>query len=729
MPTSTSALPGTTILNLPIAITVDGSEYTPIVQSGTTKRAQVGIIAHSLDDNLALVLATSAPVGHSASRKLAGQTGVVSILDGGGSSNITVGLLSSGLSVLGNTSTTAGSAAGSITGTTDQVLRVSSAGTALGFGAVNMASSNAVSNVLGTNFGGTGSSAFTPYQLIIGGSVSSAPFQSVTAGTSGFALFYVSSVASPVWQSIPGFNQAVAGNLAVYTSTSAIGGSPYVNSDSSGTLTIGSPSSVGGKLALLSSAGFTTTIIAGSATATITAPSATTTLIGQNTVDTLTGKTFNTAGSSNHFLINGTSITAVTGNGGTVVLNSTPAISSAAITGGQISAISSFGLRTTGAAFDLIVGSTETLTASRNLNIQVGDATRILALKGDFTIASSFPVAITSTGASSLSVPVTGTLATLAGSETLSNKTFNASNNSLVIGGAVITSATNLLDTIGSSQGQLLYRSSTAWSALTVGTSGQALVGGTIPQWAALAGTGTVTTLVSGTGITLSPATITTSGTISMSSQRQTLPTITVLNSGSSATYSLPANCLWIQVEMVGGGGGGAGSGTTPGNGIGGGVTSFSTSPLASTDRSAGGGGGANTSAGGAGSNVFVGTGFTKNGGTAQNGSGLNATAGGNGGVIVYGGVGWGGAAGGGAGVAAIVNSGAGGGGGGVNTTINGGGGGGAGGYMLAIITSPATSYTYTVGAGGSGGSAGTGGAAGAAGGSGSIFVTEFYNS
>lgn len=516
MPTSTSALPGTTILNLPITITLDGSEYIPLVQGGTTKRAQSGFVSNILS-NLPLVLTTSAPVGYSNSRKLSGQTGVVSITDGGASSNVTVGLLSSGLSVLGNTSTTAGSAAGAITGSADQTLRVSSAGTSLGFGALNLASSNAVSNVLGTNFGGTGSSAFAPYQLIIGGSISSAPFQSVTAGTSGFNLVYVSSIAAPIWQSAPGFVQAVAGNIAVYTSTNSVGGSAYING-SSGSLTLGLASSATGKLLLASSAGGTTTFQPSSATTTITAPSATTTLIGQDTIDTLTGKTFNTAGSSNHLLINGTSITAITGSGNTVVLNSTPTISSAAISGGSINALSSFGLRTTGAAFDLVVGSTEALTASRNLNIRIGDANRNMILNGDLAVASSFPISFTSTATSSLSVPVTGTLATLAGAETFTNHVFDTNLNTFRLNGTIVNTAPNILDTITSSQGAILYRSSGTWVGLTQGTSNQVLIGGSTIQWGTVAGSGTVTS-VAVTGILYSSnagATITASGTISV---------------------------------------------------------------------------------------------------------------------------------------------------------------------------------------------------------------------
>lgn len=71
-----------------------------------------------------------------------------------------------GLSVVGNsTATTANGAA--ITGTANQVLRVDSTGTALGFGAINLANGNAVTGILPGANGGTG----TQYaQFTTGGS-------------------------------------------------------------------------------------------------------------------------------------------------------------------------------------------------------------------------------------------------------------------------------------------------------------------------------------------------------------------------------------------------------------------------------------------------------------------------------------------------------------------------------------------------------------------------------
>lgn len=71
-----------------------------------------------------------------------------------------------GLSVFGNSTATAANGS-AITGTANQVLRVNSAGTALGFGAINLASGNAVTGILPSANGGTG----TQYaQFTTGGS-------------------------------------------------------------------------------------------------------------------------------------------------------------------------------------------------------------------------------------------------------------------------------------------------------------------------------------------------------------------------------------------------------------------------------------------------------------------------------------------------------------------------------------------------------------------------------
>jgi hypothetical protein len=209
-----------------------------------------------------------------------------------------------------------------------------------------------------------------------------------------------------------------------------------------------------------------------------------------------------------------------------------------------------------------------------------------------------------------------------------------------------------------------------------------------------------------------------------------TKPTIQKFLSGSG-TYTLPANCKYIQVEMLGGGGGGAGGGTTNVAGSTGVASTFgSTIVVANPGTGAsnytpGTGGTASLGAGAEGL-IVTGGGGQSGGATdaavswAIPGMGGSSALGGAGGSIIIG-----------VGGAGRSNSGGGGGGGGggaAGANRLGGGGGGAGGYAKAIIASPASTYAYVVGTGGAAGGAGGGsGSAGGAGADGQIVVTEYY--
>jgi hypothetical protein len=184
------------------------------------------------------------------------------------------------------------------------------------------------------------------------------------------------------------------------------------------------------------------------------------------------------------------------------------------------------------------------------------------------------------------------------------------------------------------------------------------------------------------------------------------LPAMTVqyLTSGTSATYTTPANCRAIKVKMIGGGGGGGGTGATAG-----GTTTFN-----SINANGGGAGAAGGGSGGTGSASLRLAGGDGNGGYAVT-NGLSSS----GGVGPFGGAGRGSNdALGGATTAGKANTGAGGGGSRDNS------GGGAGEYVEIFISSPSATYTYTVGAGGT---AGTGAFNGGNGGSGLIIVEEYY--
>lgn len=201
------------------------------------------------------------------------------------------------------------------------------------------------------------------------------------------------------------------------------------------------------------------------------------------------------------------------------------------------------------------------------------------------------------------------------------------------------------------------------------------------------------------------------------------VPTVQTFTSGTSQTYTTPANVRYIIVKAVGGGGGGGGVTTGTGyfTGTTGGNTSFNSVV-------------ANGGVGG--QQDIAGTGGTGGSGTATvrisgspggPGSGFSTDSpGGNGGNAPYFCGGGSGGVKASAGGGAVANTGGGGGGSGGSTvgTAQGTGGGGSGEYFELFIDAPASSYTYSVGGSGAGGAGTRAGGAGAAG---KIIVLEYY--
>lgn len=190
---------------------------------------------------------------------------------------------------------------------------------------------------------------------------------------------------------------------------------------------------------------------------------------------------------------------------------------------------------------------------------------------------------------------------------------------------------------------------------------------------------------------------------VSVAELAKALPAFTTqyLTSGTSATYTTPANCRAIKVRMCGGGGGGNGTGATAG-----GTTTF---------NGINANGGSNNGVGGSGGS---GAASFRLAGGSSTAFATNAGHSGSGGTNPFGGSGRGSQDGSGATTAGAANTGAGGGGARDNS------GGGAGEYVEILIQNPDASYTYTVGAGGTGG---TGAFNGKAGSSGVIIVEEYY--
>lgn len=211
-------------------------------------------------------------------------------------------------------------------------------------------------------------------------------------------------------------------------------------------------------------------------------------------------------------------------------------------------------------------------------------------------------------------------------------------------------------------------------------------------------------------------------------SDSSSAPTYQIFDTAGSGTYTRSSSRVKsIEVEMVGAGGGGGASGSGPSNGTSGGNTVFGSA-------TAGGGAYAPSSGGGpggaGGTNTLAYTTIVSAPGANGSAGYWNTDgAGGNGASSFYGGAGAGGARGAGGttpGLSAVA-PGSGGGGGGGNASYASGPGGGAGAYQRFVINNPASTYSYTVGAGGTLGGAGGGGNNGGNGFKGIIKVKENY--
>lgn len=235
-------------------------------------------------------------------------------------------------------------------------------------------------------------------------------------------------------------------------------------------------------------------------------------------------------------------------------------------------------------------------------------------------------------------------------------------------------------------------------------------------------GIGSTSLVASATGAPLSSGTLTLASGVGQS-------TVVYSSEAANGMYIAPTSPspLYIKVTAVGAGGGGS-SGNGGGSGGAGSNTTFGNSSLIVASGGAGGSsnGGAGAGPGGSGgipastiSSAVLATGGQ--GGAANN---VSASTGSIGGSGILGGAGGGGTENS-AGFNGAANTGAGGGGAGSSSTNLPGSGGGSGGAVVAYISSPASSYTFVVGAGGS---AGTGGGTnGGIGGSGVIIVQEYY--
>ncbi len=125
------------------------------------------------------------------------------------------------------------------------------------------------------------------------------------------------------------------------------------------------------------------------------------------------------------------------------------------VNGGTVDSLTSLSIRSTGAAYDLLLATGVVFTANRTLTITIPNAATALTLTGDLIRVGAHSLTLTTSAATDVTLPTTGTLATLAGTEELTNKTLNAS----VLKGTFTASGTVTLPAI------------TMGASLTFGTS------------------------------------------------------------------------------------------------------------------------------------------------------------------------------------------------------------------------------------------------------------------
>lgn len=101
----------------------------------------------------------------------------------------------------------------------------------------------------------------------------------------------------------------------------------------------------------------------------------------------------------------------------------TETLTNKTLTGPVINAASVLGLRSSVVAFDLRLASAESLGAARTLSIFVDDADRDVQFGGnvafgnEFTTIGAFPIALTATASTALTLPISGTVASFIGSK------------------------------------------------------------------------------------------------------------------------------------------------------------------------------------------------------------------------------------------------------------------------------------------------------------------------
>jgi len=634
-----------------------------------------------------------------------------------------------GLSVLGTATTTAASP-GAITGTANQTLVVNSGGTGLAFGALNLASSAAVTGILANANGGTGTATYSTGDILYASAANT--LSRLAAGTNGNILTLAGGV--PVWAAAPAsgvtsFSAGTTGLTPASASTGAIvlAGTLGVANGGTGLATLTSNVIYKGNgTGVLAVSGLTDngTIVSFSESIDATGKSYITEIANGSVATVLnTLAKLDTSGNATKALATDTDgiVGIVVGGAGTTGTTAQIAIDGQATCSfdgtavvGHFVTISS---TTAGDCHD--AGATRSTTAQTIGRVLTGGTTATVALGlngvgGGAASGSTGYVQFNNSGA------FLGT----------SNLFWDNTNNRLGIGSAIPTVGLDLsqkTDAIALPIGTTGTR-----PTCSVGVNGALRYNSTIPAVEACVN-GAWVSVGAGGGQLLgsySSGTAVTNNSVVFTGAAGSAPSF------SGTTLTLASNTAYITVEVWGGGGGGGGSGNGGGGGNGG-SSCFGTNSTACTTPAVQAAGGNNGSSPGSAGTPCNGAGAGSGGSVTSGDVSIAGQGGGVGEGIASGSYSGGGGQGGGApgGGGGSRSSGAGsaggtgnafggGGAGGGGSSTCGGGGGGGGSYSGKFVNNPSGTYFYTVGSGGAGGSAGT--LAGGAGGAGGIKVTAY---
>lgn len=273
---------------------------------------------------------------------------------------------------------------------------------------------------LTTDQGGTGQSSYTAGDLVY--YATGTAFTKLAIGSSTTIL--TSSGTAPQWSSASGVTVGTATNLA----GGAAGSVPYqTGSGATSFLSIGTSNYV------LTSTGSAPTWTANTGTGNVvraTSPTLTTPVLGVATATSLNGLTVSTT-TGTLTLANGS--TLATSGANSITLTSTGATNVTLPTSGTLATTSntvatiSFG--TTGLTPSTATGGA--VTVAGNLSPANGGTGVSNNALNTITFTGNYSLGLTLNGNTSVTLPTTGTLATLAGAETLTNKTINGANNTI----------------------------------------------------------------------------------------------------------------------------------------------------------------------------------------------------------------------------------------------------------------------------------------------------------